>query len=423
MNARGLWLLGCFLLSNAWAYSENWPQFRGPTGQGVSTETEIPTEWNATNNVVWKTEVPGESWSSPICWGERVFLTTATESGVSCHLLALDRVTGRLIWDKQLSRQNVAGRKEGRNSYATPTPATDGERVYAVFFDGSFLAVDFQGHLVWVNRDYPFYSQHGLGTSPILWGDLVIMARDGSSEGENKKLGWQEPWDKSFVLALDRRTGKERWKTGRGLSRIAHVVPVIWTNQEGRSFVISGAGDVVQGFDAASGERIWTSLNRGEGVVPSLAVGDGLAFTACGFSGRDSIRAFRLGGRGDLKETNLAWEQRKAMPRVPSLLYVYPHLFSVSDTGQALCLKGATGEILWQQNLGGTFSASPVYADGKVYFLSDAGETTVVEAAPQFKIIHRNPLGEKCQASMAVSHHHLFIRTERNLFCIGDKQR
>jgi outer membrane protein assembly factor BamB len=416
--ARFLALVCLVVLPQA-AVGENWPQFRGPTGQSISSEKDLPLKWTTTENVAWKTAIPGESWSSPICWGERVFLTTATDDGVSCHLVAFERTSGKILWDREVAKQKTTGRKEGRNTYATPTPATDGKLVYAIFFDGSFFAVDFEGKLIWSNRDFPFYSQHGLATSPLLWNDLLIMARDGSNEGEDKALGWQVPWDKSFIVALDKATGKVRWKTARGLSRIAHVVPVVWTDGEGKAWLLSGAGDVVQGFDLFSGERTWTSLNKGEGVVPSPAVGDGLVFTACGFSGRDSIKAFRLGGKGDLQESNLAWEQRKGMPRIPSLLYFAPYLFTVSDTGLAMCLKGQTGEILWQEHLGANFSASPVFASGKVYFLSDAGETTVVEAGPQFKVLSKNALNEKCQASMAVSQQHLFIRTEKHLICIG----
>jgi outer membrane protein assembly factor BamB len=292
--------------------------------------------------------------------------------------------------------------------------------VCAAFYDGSLAALTPDGSVVWTNRDFKFYSQHGLGASPILWEDLLIMARDGSSDGENKKLGWQEPWDKSSVLALDKRTGKVRWLGSRGWSRIAHVVPCLWVDEAGRAQVVSSAGDVVQGFDARSGERLWSSFNQGEGVVPSLVVGDGLVFTTCGFSGRESIKAFRLGGRGELKETNLVWEQRKGMPKVPSLLYVKPYLYSVNDAGVAMCLKGDTGEIVWQERLAGSYSASPVYADGRLYFLSDSGETTVLEAGPSFKIAAKNPLGEKCQASMAVSRRQLFIRTENSLYCIAE---
>jgi outer membrane protein assembly factor BamB len=398
--------------------AENWPQFRGPAGQGVSSETGLPVKWSAGENIAWKTVLPGEGWSSPVVWGERVFVSTATEGGVSCRLLCLSRTEGKILWNVEVFQQ-VPGHKGERNSYATPTPCTDGERVYAVFGDGSFVALDFEGRMAWVNRDFPFYGEHGLGTSPILWEDLLIMARDGSSAGDNKKLGWQLPWDKSFVLALEKSTGKVRWKAGRGLSRIAHVVPNIWKSPDGRTEVISGAGDVVQGFDAKTGEQVWSSKNIGEGVVPSIVLGDGLAFTACGWGGRESIKAFRLGGRGDLGESNLAWEQRKGMPRIPSYLYLKPYLFTLSEGGIAMCLKGETGEIVWQERIGGNFSASPVSAEGKLYCLSDAGETTVLEAGSEFKVVAKNTLGEKCQASMAISQGRLFIRTERNLYCVG----
>lgn len=406
------------LLSTALLLAENWPGWRGPSRQGLSGEHGLPLQWSQTEHVAWQTPIPGVSWSSPIVWEDRVFVTTALENGVSCHVLCLDRDTGKVLWDKEALRQETTGRKEPRNTHATPTPATDGKLVYAAFFDGTIVALDFQGAVAWINRDFKFYSQHGLATSPLLWEDLLIQARDGTSDGENKKLGWQQPWDQSFVLALDKATGKPRWKGARGLSRIAHVAPVIWTDEQGRTFVLSGAGNVVQGFDAKTGERVWSSWNEGEGVVPSLAAGGGLVFSASGWIGRESIKAFRLGGHGDLKETNLAWEQRKNMPHIPSLLYADGLLFTVADTGTAMCLKGDTGEILWQERLGGGFSASPVYADGKVFFLSDAGETVVAAAGPQFKLLAKNPLLEKCQASMAISQRRLFIRTEKNLFCI-----
>lgn len=413
-------LLFALLLSAGCLLAENWPQFRGPTRQGISAETGLPLRWSSTSNITWKTPIPGESWSSPIVWGDRIFVTTATEQGASCRVLCLNCADGKLLWDKEVFKQ-VPGHKGARNSFATPTPCTDGQRVYAAFGDGSFVALDFEGRIAWVNREFPFYSEHGLGTSPILWGDLLIMARDGSSDGENKKLGWQIPWDKSFVMALDKVTGKLRWKALRGLSRIAHVVPNIWTAPDGRVQVISSAGDVVQGFDARTGERLWTSKNLGEGVVPSIVLGDGTAFTASGWGGRESIKAFRLDGKGDLGETNLVWEQRKGLPRIPSYLYLKPHLFTITEGGIVMCLKSDIGEIVWQERVGGNHSASPVSAEGRIYFLSDEGETTVIEAGPQFKVLAKNPLGEKVQASMAVSQGHLLIRTEKHLVCVGDK--
>jgi outer membrane protein assembly factor BamB len=405
-------------LASAATWADNWPQFRGENTQGLSAEVSLPLSWSETKNVAWKTPIPGESWSSPVVWEDHVFLTTATEEGRSCRVLALDRKSGRVLWDKEVFQQEPR-RKEDRNSYATPTPATDGKRVYACFGDGSFAALDFSGNVVWTNRDYPFYSQHGLGTSPILHGGLLIMARDGSSDGEDKKLGWQTPWDQSFVLALDADTGKERWKGKRGLSRISHGVPCIW-EYDGKSQVVTEAGDVVQGFDPQTGERIWSSEVLGEGKVPSTVLGDGVVFTSGGWGGKETIKAFKLGARGDLGESNLIWEQPKGMPKVPSMVYVSPHLFAVTDGGVATCLDAATGEIVWQERLGGDFAASPVAAAGRVYFIGDNGDTTVIEAGPVFKILAKNPLNEKLQSSPAIAMGQIFIRTDQHLYCISE---
>lgn len=404
------------------SFAENWPQFRGPTGQGLSKEKNLPLHWSAGENVVWKTEIAGESWSSPIIWGDRVFVTTATDSGETCRVISLDRRSGKVLWNKEIFKQ-ILRRKEGRNTYATPTPATNGERVYACFGDGSFVALNFSGEVVWTNRDYKFYGQHGLGSSPILYRDLLIMARDGSSEGEDKKLGWQKPWDQSYVLALDVKTGRERWKGSRGLSRISHCVPRIWIPTGGSAQIISEAGDVVQGFDAENGRRLWSSEVIGEGKVPSVVLGDGLVFTSGGWGGKESIKAFRLGGAGDLKETNLLWEQKKGMPKVPSMIYVKPFLFAISDGGIATCMKSDSGEVVWQERVGGNFSASPASAEDRIYFLSDEGETTIIAAEPEFKVLARNSLNEKCQASMALSQGQIFIRTEKNLYCVEEKRK
>ena len=401
--------------------ADDWPQFRGNDQSGLSGETGIPSKWSATENIAWKTPIPGESWSSPIVWRDRVFLTTATDGGKSCRVFSLDGKSGRVLWNKEVFTQKTL-RKEGRNTYATPTPATDGERLYACFGDGSFVSVDFAGEVVWTNRDYPFYSQHGLGTSPILHGGLLIMARDGSSEGPDKSLGWQKPWDQSFVVALDAKTGRERWKAKRGLSRISHGTPSVWKAADGKMQVVSEAGDVVQGFDLETGERLWSSKVEGEGKAPSTIVGDGLVFTAGGWGGKESIKAFRIEGSGELGESNLAWEVKQAMPKVPSMIYVKPYLFSITDQGVVSCLDGATGKKIWRERLAGNFSASPVYAEGRLYFVSDDGTTHVIAAGSEFKVLAKNPLGEKVQASPALSQGRIFIRTERNLICIGNRE-
>jgi len=407
-------------------FAENWPRFRGPTGEGISTEMHVPISWNAESNVRWKTAIPGEGWSSPIVWGSRIFVTSTLQSGTKCHVLCLDRKSGRILWDKEVLEQ-VALRKEGKNSYATPSPCTDGKRVFAVFGDGSVAALKLDGSMAWTNRDVQHYSRHGLGASPILHEGLLIMPYDGSNRvskggdwpnnSDEERLGWQIPWDKAIIVALDVRTGKRVWTGKRGRSRIAHVTPNI-SSAGGSAQLISCAGDAIQGFNPKSGELIWTVYSQGEGVTPSFAMGDELIFTSSGFE-KTTLRTVRTGGKGDVTATHVAWEQRKGAPTQSSLLYVRPYLYSITDGGIAHCYKAETGEIVYAERVGGNHCASPVYADGKIYFLSEAGETTVIESGPQFKIVSRNPLNEKCQASIAVSRGNVFIRSVTNLYCIG----
>ena len=396
--------------------AEDWPCFRGPSRQGLSRETGIPTEWSPTSNIKWKTPLPGEGWSSPIVFGDGVFVTTAIDGGKSLHLIRLDRRDGKVAWDKEVTQQEPKY-KQRPNSYATSTPVTDGQRVYVVACDGRVLATDLDGNVVWTNRDFDYYSQHGLAVSPVLYDDLVIVAFDWSSPGPDKAVGWQVAWDKAVILAVDKNTGKTRWKGSRGSSQIAHVTPQVAT-VDGVDQLVSRAGGVVQGFDLKTGERLWTVSSPGEGVVPSVVVGDGLVFTASGF-GHETILAVRLGGRGDITQTHVAWQTTDDVPHVPSMLYVAPRLYSVTESGIAKCFQGATGAVLWRQRLGGKFSASPVYADGKVYFLSEKGKTTIIEEGPQYKIVAENDLDETCCASPAIAQGNLFLRTEKALYCIG----
>jgi len=400
-------------------HAENWPRFRGPTGQGVSTETDLPLEWDAAKNVAWKTPIPGDGWSSPIVWDDRVYVTTATDNGESCHILALDRGTGRIVWDREVFRQELK-RKENKNSFATPTPCTDGERIYACFADGSFAAVNLAGEVVWTNRDYPFYSKHGLGESPIVYRHLVIMPRDGSSPGPDIKVGWKEPWDQAFVVALDAATGQEVWKASRGMSRVSHMTPIV-LSVDGRDQLISPAGDRIQGFDPLTGTLLWSAYSQGEGVTPSPVAANGLLYTSSGFE-KPTVRTVNLAGaRGDVTDTHIQWEQLKGTPTQSSLIYVEPLLYAVSDNGVLSCYDGQAGDVVWQDRLGGTFCASPVYADGRLYFLSEQGETTVVRPGREFTVLAKNVIDERCQASLAVSSGRLFLRTERHVYCIANQ--
>jgi len=404
------------VLTASGALAEDWPCFRGPGRQGISLEKDVPTQWSATSNIQWKTPLPGEGWSSPIVSGDCVFVTTATDGGKSLRLIRLDRRDGKILWDKEITRQEPKY-KQRPNSYATSTPVTDGQRVYVVACDGRIRAADLDGNVVWTNSEFDYYSQHGLAVSPVLYEDLVIVAFDWSSPGPDVKVGWELPWDKAILLAVDKNTGETRWRGSRGSSQIGHATPQIAT-VDGRDQLVSSAGAVVQGFDLKTGERLWTVSSPGEGVVPSVVVGDGLAFTCSGFR-QETILAVRLGGRGDITDTHVAWRVTDAVPHVPSMLYVSGRLYSITEGGIINCLQGATGELLWRQRLGGPFSASPLYADGKVYFLSEKGKATVIEEGPQYKVLAQNDLGETCCASPAISQGNLFLRTEKALYCIG----
>ena len=327
--------------------------------------------------------------------------------------------------------RQVPEHKEGKNSYATPTPTTDGERVYAVFCDGSVVAVNFDGEVVWTNREIKHYSRHGLGASPILYRDRLIMTYDGSNRvavpgewpnnSDEERLGWQIPWDKAQIVAFDTATGMRLWTARRGKSKVAHATPNLLV-EDGQVQLVSTAGDVIQGFDIDNGQRLWTVYSKGEGVVPSAVIGDGLIFTCSGFD-ETTIRTVRTGGHGDVTATHIAWEQRVGTPRQPSMLYVKPYLYAISDNGVVHCYESRTGEIVWTQCIGGNHCASPVYADGKIYSLSEEGETAVLQAAQDFKLLSTNELNERCQASIAISQGNLFIRTEQHVYCIGPTPR
>ena len=286
-----------------------------------------------------------------------------------------------------------------------------------MFGDGSVVAVSAKsGDILWEHREVKFYSQHGLGASPVLHGNLLIMPFDASSTGENKRVGWQIPWDQSYLLAFNKKSGDVAWKAMRGQSRISHVTPNIMTHL-GREILVSGAGDVVQGFDLKNGERLWSIYSQGEGVVPSMVVGDGVVFSVSGFE-KPTIRAVRPPERAG-GEATIVWEQKRSVPMIPSLLFVGKHLFGITEGGVAICLEAETGEIVWQERVGGNHSASPVLAENRIYFLSEEGETTVIEATQTFKVLARNELKAKCQASMAVSQKQIFIRTANRLYCIA----
>ena len=404
----------CLLIVCDSAKSENWMRFRGPTGQGISTEAKLPVTWSATKNIKWKVSLPGKGWSSPIVFEDNVFITASSEEGVSCRVICINRKDGSITWETEVHRQKP-GPMRKQNSYATPTPVTDGKLVYSVFYDGTVTAVDFSGKIAWKNSEVKFFSLHGLGASPILVNGQVIMPFDGSSR-EDSKVGWKVPWDKAVVLSLVTEDGSVRWKGKRGESRVGHVTPILVDNG---SQLVSAGGDRVQGFDPTTGKRIWSVYSQGEGVTPSPAVGGGLIYTSSGFEA-PTLRAIRLGGKGEITKTHIAWEQKRGVATLSSLLYVKPYLYSISRDNILHCMEASSGKIVWMERLSGVHWASPVYADGRIYILSEEGVTLVLRPGPKYDEVARNEISDTCFASMAVSQGNFYIRSAQHLYCIGN---
>jgi outer membrane protein assembly factor BamB len=398
----------CFLL--AWcsvtALAEDWPQFRGPGGQGHSSGRSLPLEWGETRNIAWKVPVAGRGWSSPVVAGERVWLTTATRDGrdTSLRLLAYDVADGRQALDVEVFRSRSTELLNAKNSHASPTPIVDGERVYVHFGAEGTAAVSTTGRIEWKVR-HEYESQHGNGGSPVLHGGLLILNCDG--------------FDTAFVVALDVGTGKTRWRRFRHQPwSQAYSTPLAIRVGE-RDQIVSVGAFKAFAYEPETGREIWrVSYADGFSNVPRPVFGHGLVFIATGFQ-QPSILAVRPDGKGDVTRTHVAWSLARAAPHTPSPLLVGDELYFVNDGGIASCVDARTGALRWQQRLGAAVSASPVFADGRIYFLDEEGRTTVVKPGATFERLAINDLQAPTLASMAVAHGSFFIRTASHLYRVG----
>jgi len=388
------------------ALSADWPQFRGPDGQGHSAETGLPLEWSESRGVAWKTPVAGRGWSSPVVAGGRVWLTTAVaeRGGASLRALAFDVDSGRTVVDVEVFRIRDSALLNPKNSHASPTPVLDGDRVFVHFGAFGTAALTTSGEIVWKAR-FAYTSQHGNGGSPIVVGDLLILSCDGS--------------DDAFVVAADKVTGKVRWKAPRRFPPDqAYSTPLAIRVGE-RDEIVSVGAYFTTAYDPQRGKEIWR-VNYPEGFsnVPRPVYGNGLVYIATGFQ-QPSLLAVRADGAGDVTKTHVAWTLKRGAPLTPSPLLVGGELYVVSDGGIASCLNAATGETYWVQRLGGEYSASPVSADGRIYFLSEGGVATVIAAGRDFRVLARNALAGDMLASMAISDGSIFIRSDSHLYRIG----
>ena len=394
------------------AASEDWPQFRGPTGQGHSSESGLPLQWSETQNVVWKVAVSG-GWSSPVIAGGRVWVTavdaTRNKRGedtvVSLRLIGLDAATGREVVNTEVFRINSPDVINLKNSRASPTPIVDGDRIYVHFGADGTAALTTSGTVLWSTK-LRYEAQHGNGGSPVLYRDLLILNCD----------GWG---DDAYVVALDTQTGKSRWRTSRRRPwSQAYSTPLVIRVGDDDQVVSVGAYRTVA-YEPLTGKEIWrVSYGEGFSNVPRPVFGQGLVFIATGFQ-EPALIAVRTDGRGDVTRTHVAWTMTRGAPYTPSPILVGDELYYVSDTGVLTCVDAKTGQMLWQQRVGGNYSASPVFADGRIYVLSEEGMTTVFAPGKAFQRLAVNRIDGTTLASIAVSDGSLFIRTDTHVYRIA----
>ena len=403
-------ILSLFTVSLAVVHADDWPGFRGPTGQGHSAERGLPLEWSESHNVVWKMPVEGLGWSSPVVADGRIWLTTAltddSEGGGALHVLGVDVETGETVVDTEVFTIDDAAPPNPKNSLASPTPVVSGDRIYVHFGAYGTAALTTAGDVLW-SKQFAYDSQHGNGGSPILYDDLLILNIDG--------------YDAAFVVALDTETGEVRWKSTRPEPVSQAYSTPLMIEVGDRDEIVSIGAFRASSLDPTTGEEIWrVGYPEGFSNVPAPAYSQdhGIVFIATGFQ-QPTLLAVRVDGTGDVTSTHVAWTLGRGAPLTPSPLVVGDEIYVVGDTGITTCLDVRTGERRWRERLWGNYSASPLFVDGRIYFQSEEGLTTVIAPGTTFNELARNELNGRSLATPAVSNGSIFIRTNSHLYRIA----
>lgn len=399
-----------------------WPQFRGPDGTGNSSKADLPLTWGEGKNVRWKTPVHGRAWSSPVILGNQIWVTTATQDGRELFAVALDRDSGKILFDLKLFQVATPQYAHPFNTYASPTPVIEPGRVYVTFGSPGTAAIDTKtGKVIWERRDFECNHFRGAGSSPIIFGDLLLMHFDGS--------------DHQFVVGLDKRTGKTVWRTERSIDfqdltpegkpkadgdfRKGFATPQI-VMADGRPVMVSIGSKAIYGYDPLTGKELWRVVERGSHSPGARPVaGHGLVYVPMGFDAAQLL-AVRPDGKGDVAASHIAWRFGKGAPSKPSVLLVGDMIFMVNDTGIVGALEAKTGEMIWRARVDGTYSASPLAAGGRIYAFSEDGKTTVFEAGREFKVLAENFLEDGFMASPAVDGRALYLRTRTHIYRVEE---
>lgn len=405
-------LLMAFLAVGVLRAEQNWPQFRGPAGNGHAKVKNLPVEWGESNNVKWKTAIHGKGWSSPVVWKNQIWMTTATEDGTKMYAVGVDAENGEILHDLLIFENADPQFCHPTNSYASPTPVIEEGRLYVHFGTYGTACVDTgSGEILWSRRDFKCDHFRGPASSPILHEDRLFVAYDG--------------FDVQYVVALDKNTGKTIWRKDRNIDygtmngdrmkaySTAHVITV-----DGKSQIVSPSATATIAYDPADGSEIWRVRHGGMNAACRPLFEHGMVYISAG-DGGDSLVAVRPEGKGDITQSQLVWKTGKTVPKRSSQLIVGDLFFMVNDSGVASCLDAKTGKVHWQKRLEGEYWASPLHADGRIYFLSKDGLAVVIAAKPEFELIAENTLEAGFNASPAVVENDLVLRSFTHLYRIG----
>ena len=389
----------------------DWSQFRGPDGQGHSTATGLPLSWSETTNVSWKCEIEGMGWSSPVTLGKQLWVTTSLDSGRSLLVISVDLTTGARLQRIEVFTPQTIRNLHAKNSFASPTPILEGDRVYVHFGPYGTACLTTAGEIVWKTK-LAHKTHYGPSSSPVLFKDLLIVQCHGL--------------DARYVTALDKNTGQVVWRRSHDYQNAqlqfynSESTPLVIQTDAGAQLICNVAGQVLA-YEPRTGNSLW-SVQQAENYaqVPRPVYGNGLLFTAGGYH-NPVLFAIRPDGRGDVTASHVKWSLRKAVPNNPSPLLINQELYLVSDNGVASCLDARTGQAHWRKRLAGNFSTSPIFADGKIYFFNEQGVTTVLASGTQFQNLATNKLAGRIMASPAVSGKAIYLRTDQHLYCLEQK--
>ncbi|MBC7852133.1 MAG: PQQ-like beta-propeller repeat protein [Pirellulaceae bacterium] len=395
---------------------ENWPDFRGPAMDGHSDAKDLPLEWSEQKSVRWKSAIVGRGWSTPVIWGEQIWLTTATSDGKELYALCVNKESGEVTQRIKVFEVDKPEPVNALNSYASPSPVIEAGKVYVHFGTYGTAAINTEtGSILWKRTDLKLDHKEGPGSSPVLFENLLILTCDGA--------------DVQYTIALDTANGETKWKTKRSVNfglfpgdfRKAYSTPIV-AQVDGKPQLIATAAQSAYGYDLESGKELWRFGYGGFSNASRPVVGRGMMFLNSGYM-KPQLFAIKLGGSGNITETNFVWKQTSSAPNKPSPLLIDDHLYLVSDGGVASCLDTKTGEPVWTKRLGGSFSASPIHAAGRIYISDQDGKTFVFQTGSEYQQLAVNKLDEGCMASPAVSMQAIFLRTKTCLYRIEESAK